>query len=1606
MTSSFNLPQVVIQAFEKVPDLYLILSPELQVLTASDAYLAATHTIRRNITGKSITQMLSESAPGMEADAIRQLVCSLQKVLRTRQPHRLQLQQYYMPAPTNTGCCLKGYRTILNTPVLDDKGLVLYIIHKLEDATEKVKTVPEPVQSHQLLQTTIDSSLDMIQVFEAVRNESGEIIDFRWILNNRTSEEIYGDVLGKNLLEQNPGVVGVGIFDTFKRVVETGIPDQSERHYVHEQFDGWFYQSTVKLGDGVATTTRNITKRKQAEQELRTTKESLQAFQEQLQMVLANTASSIMLLRPIPDETDTIYDFEYLYANDQLLKSVNRSALVGRRFAEEFPGVKRTELFQYYIQVATEGGTWSGETHIDFDGFDVWAQVYATRVKENLLVTYYGITERKKAEEALVQSKELIQTVFDVSLNPIAYHKAVRDASGKIADFEFQLVNKAASKYAVSDHSGKRYSEALPVIRDTIIFKKYCEVVETGRKLDNEVQINLKGKDLWFHLQGVKMDDGLVATAVDITERKKSEQEILRLKDEVAQKATDKYQALFNTMDEGLSVIEMIYDADGKPVDLRLLEVNPAYEKITGLKNVAGKLGSEIVPSDQYWLDAYDSVVKTGKSLRYENYHAGARQWYRTHTSRIGGPGSHVIANLFEDITERKQRDLQQEFLLKFSDNLRNLSDEKAIEETGLRMLAEFLKLDRAYVFVLYPVDDRAVVRAEYRKDSLSSMLGEVRMSDFPETIRQIEDKTIVFNDIDNDVRLSDLKRTSLHAANLQAFICARVRKGEKNVIWSLAGATVTPRVWTKEEVELIEVVAERIWVTAERAKTEEALRKSEERHRTLFDSVDEGVCLFERIPNRTDGLRDYRYIAMNPTMQAMFSIPDLSGQSIRDNFPNEAEDWYDDYDRVLETGESMRAEHESGPQGMALEMFVTRVDDGSGKRLLAVMKDVTERKQRERQQDYLLKLNDTLRSADAAIEIEEKVTAVAMEYFGADRCYYCTIEGDHSIIRRDARKEGLPTVAGTYPLGSFAIFRKVIDDAVPFVVHNAADSNILDDELRQLCLQLQVISFIDVPVIKNGNAVGILCVVKSTPRQWTQSEISIAVETAERTWAAVERAKAEEALARSEEKYRTLFNSIDEGYCIIQMIYDEAGKAVDFRYLQVNQAFERNNGLYDAQGRTIRELAPDIEPKWMEIYNQVAQTGVPLRFEESSQALHRIFSLYAFRIGDPAEHKVAVIFTDITLRKQAEQQLHHLNLTLEQQVAERTRELNESKLFAEQITEATPDFIMIFNLGTNKVDFVNQSPYSGNNDRYHQTLQIGYKQLMSRSHPEDRRKLQEYINKFRTASDQEAHTLEYRVTDQGKTIWYRSRGKVFSRDKSGKPTHFISVVQDINDLKELEQENLQMRLEQQRTNLLAILDAQEEERRRISEGLHNGVGQILYTAKLHLSHYLTQKPKKANSEAPIRQVDQILDEAIRQTRGLSHQLAPALLEQFGLETAFKEIGNMLSTPTLQIQCLVYNLPKKLDQHLQIVVYRVAQEMANNIIRHANATEASLLLRAQRQRLILIAEDNGRGFDSSVSHTKGIGLSSIKNRVELLNGTFSTSTAPEQGTQVKITLPL
>jgi PAS domain S-box-containing protein len=136
---------------------------------------------------------------------------------------------------------------------------------------------------------------------------------------------------------------------------------------------------------------------------------------------------------------------------------------------------------------------------------------------------------------------------------------------------------------------------------------------------------------------------------------------------------------------------------------------------------------------------------------------------------------------------------------------------------------------------------------------------------------------------------------------------------------------------------------------------------------------------------------------------------------------------------------------------------------------------------------------------------------------------------------------------------------------------------------------------------------------------------------------------QAAEKLRASEERYRTLFESMDQGFAIIELEFDGAGQALDYRFLEMNAMFGEHTGLTNATGKTARELVPDLDRFWFDTYGEVAKSGKAVRFESEAAAIGRWFDVYATPIGGAGSGKVALLFTDITARKHTEDQLRRL---------------------------------------------------------------------------------------------------------------------------------------------------------------------------------------------------------------------------------------------------------------------------------------------------------------------------------------------------------------------------
>ncbi len=169
---------------------------------------------------------------------------------------------------------------------------------------------------------------------------------------------------------------------------------------------------------------------------------------------------------------------------------------------------------------------------------------------------------------------------------------------------------------------------------------------------------------------------------------------------------------------------------------------------------------------------------------------------------------------------------------------------------------------------------------------------------------------------------------------------------------------------------------------------------------------------------------------------------------------------------------------------------------------------------------------------------------------------------------------------------------------------------------------------------------------------------------------------QAEAAMRRSEGRSRTLLDSIDQGFCIIEMLFDPLGQPLDYRFLETNPMFEQQTGLHDATGKTARELVPQLDAYWFDIYGRVARTGEPVHFENEAKAMNRWFDVHAFRTDEPRENIVAILFKDITRKKQSEQILRDS----ESRALAAARQAQAERSRLDAVLEAVPVGIIVSN--------------------------------------------------------------------------------------------------------------------------------------------------------------------------------------------------------------------------------------------------------------------------------------------------------------------------------------
>lgn len=222
-----------------------------------------------------------------------------------------------------------------------------------------------------------------------------------------------------------------------------------------------------------------------------------------------------------------------------------------------------------------------------------------------------------------------------------------------------------------------------------------------------------------------------------------------------------------------------------------------------------------------------------------------------------------------------------------------------------------------------------------------------------------------------------------------------------------------------------------------------------------------------------------------------------------------------------------------------------------------------------------------------------------------------------------------------------------------------------------------------------------------------------------------------------------------------------------------------------------------------------------------------------------------------------------------------------------------------------------------------------------------------------------------------------------------------------------------QQKLLEQRIRSLSIIEAQENERRRISRELHDGLGQLLSAAKLNFGMIdFVNSNNKERSTDIVKQVDSIISKAIVEARRIAHDLRPTTLDDFGLIPALRILCQEFSKLTgIKVKFQVSPTLERIDPKVEIAVYRIIQESFNNISKYAEATEVSLDLYRKDNQVFVRVKDNGKGFDTEqVIKSKkaggGFGLLNMKERAELIGGKAEINSSPGTGTELLLEINL
>ncbi len=349
---------------------------------------------------------------------------------------------------------------------------------------------------------------------------------------------------------------------------------------------------------------------------------------------------------------------------------------------------------------------------------------------------------------------------------------------------------------------------------------------------------------------------GVVCYARDITA-------IVREREQRA--ATEaRYRVLFESIDQAVAILDLVFDQDGRPVDAFVAETNPALAHHTGRSDVPGKYLRELQPEVELgWLDACALVAKTGESRRFEGFSLGAGRWFDAYVSRVGTEGSQRVAIVFTNVTERmraaeqlRQSEERNAYLLKLSDALRTLSDPDEIQRTAVRVLGQQLGASRALYGELSrgPDEEFVTFGPNYCAPSMFALRGRYRARDFGTGLSEVfrAGSVVIIDDVNAHPHIAENELRAYRAIEVRSCIANPMVKEGRPVAFITVHHD-TPHAWSSQEVALVEATGERTWAEVERSRAEATLRETEAQLQLALDATGMGTFAWYIADDRVD---------------------------------------------------------------------------------------------------------------------------------------------------------------------------------------------------------------------------------------------------------------------------------------------------------------------------------------------------------------------------------------------------------------------------------------------------------------------------------------------------------------------------------------------------------------------------------------------------------------------------------------------------------------------------------------------------------------------------------------------------------------------------------